>query len=68
MGTRGNCYKLYKNSFRLDICKYFFTFRVINVWSNLNNVIVCYKLFKDFNEKLRNSKHLKYSLMRRALI
>ena len=49
MGTRGNCYKLYKNSFRLDICKYFFTFRVINVWSNLNNVIVCYKLFKDFN-------------------
>ena len=51
MGTRGNCFKLYKNSFKLDVCKYFFTCRVIDVWNSLDNVIVCYKLFKDFNDK-----------------
>ena len=58
MGTRGNCYKLYKNSFRLDIRKYFFTCTVINVWKSLDNVIACCKLFKDFNEKLKNYRNL----------
>ena len=74
MGTKFNCFKLYKNSFRLNIRKYFFTCRVIDVWNSLDNVfftcrvidvwnsldnvIVCCKLFKEFNEKLKDSKHL----------
>ena len=52
MGIRGNCFKLYKNSFRLDIRKYFFTCKVV-VWNSLDNVIVCCKLFKDFSAHFR---------------
>ena len=55
--TRGNCFKLYKNNFRLDVCKYFLTCRIIDVWNSLDNVIVCYKLCKDLNEELKNSKN-----------
>ena len=68
MGTRGNCFKLYKNSFRLDVRKYFFTCTVIDEWNSFDNVIVCYKLFKDFNDKLKNSKYLECFLKGRALI
>ena len=68
MGTRGHCFKLHKNSFRLDVRKYFFTCRVIDMWNNLDNVIVCCKLFKDFNENPKNSEHLECFLMGRALI
>ena len=50
MDTRGSCFKLYKNGFRLDIRIYYFTSRVIDVWNSLDNVIVCCQLFKDFNE------------------
>ena len=53
MGTRGNCFKLYKNSFRLNVRKYFFTCGVIDVWNSLASVIVCCKLFKDFNDELK---------------
>ena len=38
------------NSFRLEVRRYFFTYRVIDEWNSLDNVIVCYKLFEDFNE------------------
>ena len=58
MGTRGDCFNLYKNSFKLDVRKYFFSCRVIDVWNILDNVIMCCKLFKDFNDKLKNSKYL----------
>ena len=68
MGTRDNCFKLYKNSFRLDVRIYFFTCRVIDGWNSLNNVILCCKLFKDFNNKLKNSKYFGCFLKRRALI
>ena len=68
MGTRGNCFKLYKNSFRLDVRKYFFTCKVIDVWNSIGNVIVCCKLFKDCNEKLKNNKNLESFLKGRALI
>ena len=59
---RGNCFKSNKNSFRLEVRKYFFTCRVTDVWKSLDNVIVCCKLFKDFNDKLKNSKYLEYFL------
>ena len=68
MGTRGNCFELYKNSFRLDVRKYFFTCGVIDEWKSLHNFIVSCKLFKDFNEKLKKSKHLEYFLKGRAYI
>ena len=68
MGTRGNCFKLYRNSFRLDARKYFFTCKVTDIWNSLDKVIVCCKLFKDFNGKLKNSKHLECFLKGRVLI
>ena len=46
----------------------FFTCRVMGVWNSLDNVIVYRKLFKDFNEKLKNNKHLECFLKGRALI
>ena len=40
MSIRGNCFKLYKNSLKLDVCKHFFTCRVFDVWNSLDNFIV----------------------------
>ena len=54
-GIGGNSFKLYKNSSRCDVRKYFSICRVIDVWNSLYNVIVRCKLFKDFNDKLKNS-------------
>ena len=68
MGTRGNNFKLYKNSFRLDVRKYFFTCRVIDKWNCLDNVIVCSNKFKDFSEKLKKNTYLDILLKGRALI
>ena len=39
-GTRGNCFILYKNSFRLDVCKYFFTCKVFDVWINYGKTLI----------------------------
>ena len=39
--TRGNTFKLYKYSAKLDIRIFFFTMRTVNVWNSLRNDIVC---------------------------
>ena len=38
--TRGNSYKLVKNRIRLDIRKFFFCNRVVDIWNCLTNDIV----------------------------
>jgi len=38
--TRGNKYKLIKDSFRLDIRKYSFSSRIVNIWNSLPNQVV----------------------------
>ena len=38
--TRGNKYKLIKDSFRLDIRKYSFSSRIVNIWNSLRNQMV----------------------------
>jgi len=38
--TRGNKYKLIRDSFRLDIWKYSFSSRIVNIWNSLTNQVV----------------------------
>ena len=38
--TRGNKYKLIKDSFHYDIRKFSFTSRIVNVWNSLPNSVV----------------------------
>jgi hypothetical protein len=52
--TRGNCWKLYKYRFNLDVRKFFFTCRVINMWNSLTNDIVCSRNLKIFVNMLHN--------------
>jgi hypothetical protein len=51
--TRGHTYKLVKNRCRLDITKFFFTFRVTNIWNCLDNNIVCAQNVQQFVNKLK---------------
>ena len=53
-GTRGHAFKLVKNRFRLGIRKHFFTSRVIDIWNNLDNGIVCARTLSQFICKLNN--------------
>ena len=53
-GTRGHAFKLVKNKFRLDIRKHFFTCRVIDIWNNLANDIICANTLSQFISKLNN--------------
>jgi len=38
--TKGNLYKLVKDSTCIDIRKYSFTSRVVNIWNSLHNYVV----------------------------
>ena len=46
--TRGNKYKLNKYHAKLDIRKYFFAFRTVNIWNFLHNDIVSCKTARGF--------------------
>ena len=52
--TRGNRYKLTKYHAKLDIRKYFFAFRTVNVWNFLYNDIVDCKTAHSFIVKLKS--------------
>ena len=47
-------YKLDKCHFRLDVKKYFFCNRVINVWNSLPNDVVCCTSLSSFKYKLKD--------------
>ena len=38
--TRGNKYKIFKDSFRLDIRKYSFSSRIVNIWNSLPDYVI----------------------------
>ena len=58
--TRGNPYKLEKRNCRLDIRKFFFTFRVVNVWNKLPDEIVNAPSLNCFKSRL--DAHLREEL------
>jgi hypothetical protein len=53
--TRGNDFKLTKERCNLDIRKYFFSCRVVNVWNSLPNSVVLAESITSF--KIRLDKH-----------
>ena len=63
--TRGNSYKLVKYRVRLDVRKYFYDNRVVNVRNCLNDNIVCSRTLHEFVHKL-NSVNLSNFLKGRA--
>ena len=50
--TRGNKYKLIKDSFRLDIRKYSFSARIVNIWNSLPNQVVDVNTVNLFKTRL----------------
>ena len=50
--TRGNSYKIVKHRVRLDVRKYFYVNRVVNVWNCLNDNVVCSRTLHEFVHKL----------------
>ena len=51
--TRGNSYKLIKNRIRLNIRKFFFCNRLVDIWNCLSNDIVNCTTVKMFASKLK---------------
>ena len=51
--TKGNKYKLNKYHAKIDIRKYFFAFRTVNIWNFLHNDIVSCKTAHSFIVKLK---------------
>ena len=50
--TRGHQYKLYKSHSRLDIRKYSFTQRTVEIWSNLTSKVVTAPTIMSFESRL----------------
>ena len=57
-GTRGNTKKLFKNRSRLNIRKYAFPNRVVNIWNSLPEWVVNAENVEKFERKL--DKHWQY--------
>ena len=58
--TRGNSYKLVKSRIRLDIRKFFFCNRVVDIWNCLSNDIVNCTSVKMFACKLKKYNFSKF--------
>ena len=52
--TRGNNCKLVKCRFNLDVRKFFFVNRVVNMWNLLGDDIICSRNVQMLANKLRN--------------
>ena len=52
-GTRGHTMKLEKNVMHLDICKYFFSQRVIDYWNALPQTAIDAKSINKFKSQLK---------------
>ena len=50
--TRGHNYKIYKRQCHLDVCKYRFSFRVVDIWNNLPSNIVNAESINSFKNRL----------------
>ena len=50
--TRGHNFKLFKNQFCLDVSKYFFSNRVIDMWNNLPEACVSSQTIINFKRNL----------------
>ena len=50
--NRSNSYKIVKHKIRLDVRKYFYVNRVVNVWNCLNDNVVCSCTLHEFVHKL----------------
>ena len=50
--TRGHNYKLYKQQCRLDVRKYSFAYRVVDIWNNLPYDVVNASSINCFKKRL----------------
>ena len=48
---RGNKFKVYKERFKLNVRKYFFNQRIVDVWKSLPNKVVCCNTLMEFIDK-----------------
>ena len=58
--TRGNRLKLHKFFVKLDIKKYFFSERTVNLWNALSDSIVGCKMINNFVTKLKCAELVKF--------
>jgi hypothetical protein len=50
--TRGHRYKLYLNDSRINVRKYFFSQRIVNVWNNWNPSVINFTSLSAFVNSL----------------
>jgi len=50
--TRGNVFKLDKGRAKYDLCKYYFTNRVVNAWNSLPDHVVLSETINTFKSRL----------------
>ena len=50
--TRGNNYKLLNHSFHYDLCKHYFSVRIVNMWNSLPNTLVDANTVNTFKARL----------------
>ena len=53
--TRGNCKKLFKSRPRLDIRKYSFSHRVVDIWNSLSDSVINAGTLNTFENRLDSS-------------
>lgn len=58
--TRGHNYKIYKRQCHLDVCKYSFSFRVVDIWNSLPSNIVNAESVNSFKNRLNSINFSQY--------
>ena len=62
--TRGHSMKLMKESFRIDVRKYFFSQRVLNKWNQLSEDVVKAGTVNTFKRRLEELRMLKTGFLK----